>query len=120
MRPLAPTVRVSVSCGRRRLTHDRETGRVAPKPHGGGAPANVNGRGLAVVQTLVQAAPDATLRALCQRFEAPSQLSSSVATMSRVLAPLRLMRNKNGSRHGTRAPRGPEATGRLHRGAASV
>jgi transposase len=120
MRQLATTFRVSLSFVRRLLKHYRETGSVAPKPHGGGAPAKVDGSGLEVVQTLVQAAPDATLRELCQRFEEQSQLSISVATMSRVLAQLRLTRKKNFSRHGTRAPRGTEATGRLHRGAARV
>jgi transposase len=114
MRQLATTFRVSLSCVRRLLKHDRETGSVAPKPHGGGAPANVDGSGLAVVQTLVQAAPDATLRELCQRFEAQSQLSISAATRSRVLAQLRLTRQTNVARPGTRAPRGTAATGRLH------
>jgi transposase len=101
MRQLATTFRVSLSFVRRLLKHYRETGSVAPKPHGGGAPAKVDGSGLEVVQTLVQAAPDATLRELCQRFEEQSQLSISVATMSRVLAQLRLTRKKNFSRHGT-------------------
>jgi transposase len=36
MRQLAITVRVSLSCVRRLLKRSRETGSVAPKPHGGG------------------------------------------------------------------------------------
>jgi transposase len=120
MRRLATTFRVGLSFVHRLLKQYREMGSVAPKPHGGGYPAKVDARGLAVVQGLVQAAPDATLRELCQRFEAQSQRSISVATMSRVLAQLRLTRKKNVSRHGTRGPRGTEATGRLHRGAARV
>jgi transposase len=120
MRQLAPTFRVSVGVVRRRLKHYRETGRIAPQPHGGGAPAEVDGRGLAVVQTLVQAAPDATLSDLGQRVEAQSQLSISVATMSRVLAQLRLARKNNVSRHGTSARRGPESASRLPRGHARV
>jgi transposase len=63
MRQLATTFRVSLSWVRRLLKPYRETGSVAPKPHGGGAPATVDGSGLAVVQTLVHAAPDATLSA---------------------------------------------------------
>jgi transposase len=39
MRQLATTFRVSLSFVRRLLTHYREAGSVAPKPHGGGAPA---------------------------------------------------------------------------------
>jgi transposase len=116
MRQLATTFRVRLSCVRRRLQHYRETGSVAPKPHGGGAPAKVDGRGLEVVQPLVHAAADATLSELCQRCEEPHQLSLSVATMSRVLAQLRLTRTKTVSRHGTRARRGAAAAGRLPRG----
>jgi transposase len=116
MRQLATTFRVSLSFVRRLLKHYRETGRVAPRPHGGGYPAKVDACGLEVVQALVQAAPDATLRELCQRFEEQYQLPLSVVTMSRVLARLQLPRKKNVSRHGTRARRGAEAAGRLPRG----
>ena len=105
MRQLAITFRVSLSCVRRLLKHHRETGSVAPKAHGGGDPAKVDVRGLEVVQALVRAAPDATLRELCQRFEAQPQRCVSRATMSRVLARLQRTRKKNVSRHGTRARR---------------
>jgi transposase len=94
MRQLATTVRVSVSSVRQLLKYYRETGSVAPKPHGGGYPATVDVSGLEVVQALGQAAPDATLRELCQQFEAPHQLPISMATMSRVLARLQLTRKK--------------------------
>src|SRR5919199_3977973 len=80
MRQLATTFRVSLSCVRRLINHDRETGRVAPQSHGGGSPANVDARGREVVQALVQAAPDATRRQLCQRCEERYQTSSSLAT----------------------------------------
>jgi transposase len=94
MRQLAITVRVSLSFVRRLLKHYRETGGVAPKPHGGGYPAKVDARGLDVVQVLVRVAPDATLSALCQQFEEQSQCRVSIATMSRVLAHLQLTRKK--------------------------
>jgi transposase len=116
MRRLATTFRVSLSCVRRLLKQYRETGSVAPKPHGGGYPAKVDARGLAVVQGLVQAAPDATLRELCQRFQEVSAVPISTATMSRVLAKLQLTRKKNFSRHGTRARRRAAAAGHLPRG----
>jgi transposase len=45
MRRLATTFRVSLSFGRRLLKQYRETGSVAPKPHGGGYPAKVDARG---------------------------------------------------------------------------
>jgi transposase len=53
MRQLATTLRVNLSCVRRLLKHYRETGSVAPKPHGGGYPAKVDAGGLEVVQALV-------------------------------------------------------------------
>jgi transposase len=120
LRQLATTFRVSLSFVRRLLKHYRETGSVAPKPHGGGYPAKVDAGGLAVVQALVQVAPNATLSELCQRFEAQHQRRVSVATMSRVLAHLQLTRKKNVSRHGTRARRGAAAAGLLPRGDARV
>ena len=116
MRRLATTFRVSLSFVRRLLNQYRDTGSVAPKPHGGGYPAKVDARGLAVVQGLVQAAPDATLSELCQRFQEVSAVPSSVATMSRVVAKLQLTRKKTVSRHGTRARRRAAAASRLPRG----
>jgi transposase len=116
MRRLATTFRVSLSFVRRLLKQYRETGSVAPKPHGGGYPAKVDAHDLAVVQGLVQAAPDATLSELCQRFQEVSAVPISTATMSRVVAKLQLTRKKNLSRHGTRARRRAAAAGRLPRG----
>jgi transposase len=120
MRQLAATFRVRLSCVRRLLTHDRETGRVAPQSHGGGAPAKVDASGREVVPALVQAAPDATLRDLCQRFEARYQTSLSMAPRSRVLARLQLTRKPHFSRHGTRARRGAAAADRRPGGEARV
>ena len=119
-RQLATTFRVSLSLVRRLRKQDRETGSVAPKPHGGGAPANVDARGREVVQVPVPAAPDATRRELCQQFGERYQTSISMATLSRVLARLQLTRNNNFSRHGTRARRCAEAGDRLHGGDARV
>jgi transposase len=98
MRRLATTFRVSLSFVRRLLKHYRETGSITPKPPAGGAPAKVNLSGREVVQARVQAAPDATLRELCQQFEGQHQVPISVATMSRVLAQLRRTRKNNVSR----------------------
>ena len=77
MRQLAITFRVSVSCdaGSSNTTGNRQCGAEA---HGGGAPAKVNLSGLAVVQALVQAAPDATLRELCQPCAGQHRFPSAV------------------------------------------
>jgi transposase len=113
---LATTFRVRLSFVYRLLKPYRETASIAPKPHGGGAPATVDARGLAVVQGLVQAAPDATLRELCQRCQEVSAVPISIATMSRGVAKLQLTRTKTFARHGTRARRRAAAAGRLPRG----
>jgi transposase len=118
MRQLAIRFRVSLSCVRRRLTHSRDTGRVAPQPDGGGAPANIEASGLEGVQALVPGAPDAPRRALCRRCAEPYQGRVRMATMSRVLAPRQLTRKKHLSRHGTSARGGAEPAGRLPRGEA--
>jgi transposase len=102
MRRLAKTFHVSVCCVRDLLTRYRQTGSVVPKPHGGGYPAKVDAEGLHVVQVLIQAAPDATLRELCQRFKEAAQVSISLATMSRALKKRRFTRKKNVSRHRAR------------------
>jgi transposase len=120
MRQRASTFRVSVSGVRRLLKHDRETGRVAPKPHGGGSPATVDARGLEVVQALVRAAPDATLSALGQRFAEQYQRRVRLATLSRVVAHLQLTRKTTGARHRTSARRCAETAGRRPRGEARV
>src|SRR5262245_32504700 len=120
MRQLAITCRVSMSVVRRLLKHDHETGRVAPQPHGRGAPAEMDAIGLEVVQGLVQVAPDATRSELCRRFEEHYQRRVSMATRSRVWAPLQRTRKQNSARHGTRARGGAETAGRLPRGDASV
>src|ERR671925_609227 len=62
MRQLAARFRVSLRCVRDLLTRYRATGDVAPKPHGGGSPAKLDAAGLDTVRTLVQQAPDATLK----------------------------------------------------------
>jgi transposase len=94
MRQLATRFRLSLSCGRDLLTRYRATGDVAPKPHGGGYPAKLGAAGLDTVQTLVQQDPDATLKELCMRLQATTQLTVSAATMSRVLTKLGLPRKK--------------------------
>jgi transposase len=94
MRQLATRFRLSLSCVRDLLTRYRATGDVAPKPHGGGYPAKLDAAGLNTVQTLVQQDPDATLKELCMRLQATTQLTVSSATMSRILTKLGLPRKK--------------------------
>ena len=113
MRQLATRFRLSLSCVRDLLTRYHATGDVAPKPHGGGYPAKLDAAGLDTIRPWVQQAPDATLKELCMRLQATTQLTVSSATMSRVLTKLGLPRKKNVSRRRARAPRYPTATRRL-------
>jgi transposase len=110
MRHLAARFRLSLSCVRALLTRYRAPGDVAPKPHGGGSPAKLDATGRDTVRTLVQQEPDATLKELCLRLQATTQVTVSSATMSRLLTKLEFPRKKNVSRHRTRAPRYPTAT----------
>jgi transposase len=120
MRQLAVRFRLSLSWVRDLLTRYRTTGDGAPKPHGGGSPAQLEATGIEALKTLVQATPDATLQALCTPLSTTQQVMVSPATVSRALAKLGRPRQKNFSRRRARAAGGPTATGRVskHRQAA--
>ena len=113
MRQLATRFRLSLSCVRDLLTRYRTTGDVAPKPHGGGAPAKLKAAGLDALKTLVSATPDATLQELRTQLSTSQQVTVSPATISRALTTLGLRRKKNLSRRRARATSGPTATGRV-------
>jgi transposase len=115
MRQLATQCRVSLSCVRDLLTRHRVTGAIAPKPHGGGYPAQLGAAERDALQALVQASPDATLRELGTQLAMTQQITVSQATISRALTTLGLPRKKNVSRRRARAARGPAATGDVPR-----
>jgi transposase len=110
MRQLATRFAVSLSCVCDLITCHRATGHVAPKPHRGGYPAKLHPAGLEVVRGLVQAESDATLKELCTRLHAATQVTVSRPTMSRLLRTLNLPRKKNVPRRRARAPRHPTTT----------
>jgi transposase len=114
-RRLAKTLWMRLRGVRDRITREREPGRLAPKPHGGGSPADGEQRRLAVVPPRGQRAPEATLRELGPRVHEASPVSVRVAPMSRALARLQLPRQETVSRHGARARRRPKTTGRRRR-----
>jgi hypothetical protein len=109
----ATPVRGRVRGVRRRRPPDRDPGRVAPTPHGGGSPATGEARGLAVGPGRGPAAPEAPRRARGQRGHAGSARPLRLATRSRGVATRPLRRNHHGSRHGTRARRRAAAARRL-------
>src|SRR3982750_4223413 len=67
-RQLAARFCVSLSFVRDLLRRVRETGRIEPRPHGGGPPLKIDERGLELIRRLLAETPDATLKKLCQMF----------------------------------------------------
>jgi transposase len=79
----------------------RETGSLAAKPVGGGAPARVQGEGELIVCGLVIEQPDRTIEELTDAFGSMTGGPISTSSMSRALARLGLSRKKKPSRTGT-------------------
>ena len=84
-RQLAKRFKVSLSFIRDLRRHQRETGTVEPKPHGGGAVAKLGKEQLPLVEALVTAQPDALLEELCERFAQQTGVAVSVSTMQQAV-----------------------------------
>ncbi len=67
-RQLARLFGVSLGSVQRLWQHYQHTSTVAPKPHGGGAPAKIDGRGLRVVEQVQSQSPEATLEEMCEEL----------------------------------------------------
>lgn len=93
-RRLAQMCGVSLGFVQQLLKRYRETGQVAPKPHGGGQVAKLRPH-QERVRPLHEQAPDATLAELCEQVASTCQVHVSAATMSRTLQRLGLSRKKN-------------------------
>lgn len=72
----------------------RETGKLAPKPHGGGRKPKLNAAQLSLVVALVEADNDAILEELCQQLQEKTTITISRSTMGRILQQLGLTRKK--------------------------
>jgi transposase len=81
------------------LKQYRETGDIAPKPHGGGHKLKTNPSQLASLIEIVQENNDATLREYCHLLEQKEQVTISVSSMCTLLQRLDLRRKKNFARH---------------------
>ena len=66
----------------------RTTGSIAPRPHGGGAPAKVQDTHREVLTTLVADHPDATLAELRDALKKQTRTAVSVSTVWRALETL--------------------------------
>jgi transposase len=94
---LARTFQIGRATVTRWITRYRQSGSVAPLPHGGGQPALIPDGSLGIVRTLVEEQPDATLPELRDNYAACTAQVVSRATMSRALVRLELTRKKNDS-----------------------
>lgn len=75
----------------------RETRKIEPLAHGGGAKLKVNPEQLEILAKIIEDNNDATLEELCQIFEAKTNLTISRATMGRMSQKLNLTVKKNTS-----------------------
>ncbi len=89
-RQLAERFKVSLSFIRDLRRHQRETGTIQPKPHGGGAVAKLGKGQLPIVEALVRDQPDALLEELCERFAEQTKVNVSVSTLQRAVCKLKL------------------------------
>lgn len=72
---------VSLAWVKKLLLQRKETGSIAPKPHGGGWTPKFEGERLETLKKLVEAQPDATLQELLDR----SGVDASIMTVHRAL-----------------------------------
>lgn len=93
-RQLAKRFRVALSFVEKMLKQQRETGDLAPKPHGGGPKPKLNAAQLSLVRALVEADNDATLEELCGQLKEQTTITISRSTMSRILQQMGLTRKK--------------------------
>ena len=99
-RKIAKRFGVALSFVEKLLKQLRETGDLAPKPHGGGRIPKLNAEQLSLVSALVESDNDATLKELCQQLQEKTTITISRSTMGRVLEQLNLTRKKK-SLHAT-------------------
>ncbi len=95
---LADRFRVDKSFIIKLLKQYRETGDIAPKPHGGGHQLKLNSSQLVSFIDIVHENNDATLKEYCHLLEEKEQVNVSQSTMCTMLQRLDLRRKKNFAR----------------------
>lgn len=88
---LAERFQVSLRCVERLMRVYRETGSVAPKPHGGGRQAKISGESAERLLAAVEETPDATLAELLTAC----QVSGSIMCVFRALRRLGITLKKS-------------------------
>lgn len=77
------------------LRQQRESGDLAPRPHGGGQTARLSDKHLRLLRLEVKRSPDKTVAALRDHLEESGEVSVSRPTVSRALSRLGLSHKKN-------------------------
>jgi transposase len=85
------------------LNLERQTGSVAPRPHGGGQAPKLDDAGVQQVRALVEEKNDRTLNEMAKELETRLNVHVSRSTMWRVLERLDLPRKKNSPRKRARS-----------------
>jgi transposase len=75
---------VSTAWIKKLLQRRRESGSLAPKPHGGGRPAKYRGKALERLQRELAAQPDATLEELRDRTRVPASIMAVFRALERL------------------------------------
>jgi transposase len=96
---LAKRFKVSESFVGNLLKLYRETGAVAPKPHGGGHPPTLNPEQLVSLIEIVENNNDATIAEISHLLEKKENIFVPRSTMASLLQRLDLNRKKNTSQH---------------------
>lgn len=94
MRQLAKRFLVSLFFVWTLIKRYRETGKVDPKPHGGGNPSKIDEAGIEVLRSLVEEDSDATVEELQKCFEEKTQIKVSTSAVGRALLKYKLTRKK--------------------------
>jgi transposase len=94
MRQLAKRFLVSLYFIWTLIVQYRQSGKVDPKPHGGGQRPKLDGASLTILSDLVEETPDATLLELQKRLKEKVHVEVSVSTVARALDKLNLTRKK--------------------------
>jgi transposase len=97
VRELAQRFVVSPNTVQNYLNLERETGSVAPRPHGGGPAPKLDDASVKEVRTLVEERNDRTLEEIAKELEARRKVRVGRTTVWRALERLGLSRKKNAS-----------------------
>lgn len=92
---LAARFRISEGTVYNWLRRERETGTIAPKPHGGGHPRAVDAAGESVLSALVEAKNDRTLEELISLYKSETAVQVTQSSLWRALGRLGFVRKKS-------------------------